>query len=464
MTPKWIITALAAVVVVGAIVAGLGAFSSGAAVEAAKVRKGPIREFLDERGKTRLPQVYSITMPFDGRVAPIKLVEGAPVKEGQVVAEVVPLDLDLAHKSATAAIERLHASIRENDDASVETVSLEQSLEMVKSIQSSVKAAEAQVETAKAKLDYNNKNLARVQHLVTTKAKTEDEYEQARLAQIQSDIEVRQDELILAAARAMESATLLLPKAIKEYIGRKMLARGVLEKELAEAEVSLQQVVKNEDRGKMKSPVDGVVLERMMSDERQVASGTVLVKIGHLDELQVEADILSQDVVDVKPGNDVEITGPAIGTTAAHGTVERIYPAGFTKVSSLGVEQQRVKVIVAIRSADLERLRRDRGLGTDYRVSLRIITRSKPEANVIPRSALFRGAEGKWQVFAVRDGRAKLVPVETGLMNDESVEIVRGLGDGETVVLAPETSLTDGTRVNLQIRGVELSTTPAAVD
>ncbi|HKD38431.1 MAG TPA: HlyD family efflux transporter periplasmic adaptor subunit [Pirellulales bacterium] len=464
MTPKWLLTGLAVAIVGAAIVAGLGAFGSGVPVEAAKVRKGPIREFVDERGKTRLPQVYSITMPFDGRVAPIKLVEGAPVKEGQIVAEVVPRDLDLSHKAAGAAIDRLHASIRENDDASVENVSLEQSLEMVKSIQSSVKAAEAQVETARAKLDYNNKNLARVQHLVTTKAKTEDEFEQARLAQIQSDIEVRQDELILAAARAMESATLLLPKAIKEYIGRKVLARGVLEKQLAEAQVALDQVVKNEDRGKMKSPIDGVVLERMMSDERQVASGTVLMEIGRLEELEVEADVLSQDVVEVKPGDDVELTGPAIGPTLAHGSVERVYPAGFTKVSSLGVEQQRVKVIVAISSADLERLRRDRGLGTEYRVSVRIITRSKSEANVIPRSALFRGAEGKWQVFAVRDGRAKLVPVDTGLMNDESVEIVRGLADGETVVLAPETTLTDGTRVNPQIREVEPSTTPRAAD
>src|SRR5438270_328777 len=204
-------------------------------------------------------------------------------------------------------------SISENDYASVENVSLQQSLEMVKSIQSSVKAAEAQVETARAKLDYNNKNLARVQRLIQSKAKTEDEYQQAQLAQIQSEIEVRQDELILAAARAMESATLLLPKAIKEYIGRKALARGVLEKQLAEAQVALDQVVKNEERGKMKSPVNGTVLERVMSDERQVASGTVLLRIGRLDELQVESDVLSQDVVDVKAGDDAEITGPAIG-------------------------------------------------------------------------------------------------------------------------------------------------------
>ncbi len=462
--PKWLLAVIIVVAVGGAVVAGVGAFGSSTPVEAAKVRKGAIREFVDERGKTRLPQVYSITMPFDGRVAPIKLVEGKPVKAGEVVAEVVPLDLDLQHKAADAAVERLAASIKENDDASVEKVSLEQSLEMVKSIQSSVKAAEAQVETAKAKLDYNNHNLARIQSLVKAKAKSEDEFEQAKLAQIQSDIEVRQDELVLAAARAMEAATLLLPKAITEYIGRKSLARGVLEKQQAEARVTLEQVVKNEDRGKMKSPIDGVVLERMMSDERQVASGTVLLKLGRLDELEVEADILSQDVVEVRPGNDVEISGPAIGRTIAHGSVSRVYPAGFTKVSSLGVEQQRVKVIIAFSSVDLERLRGERGLGTDYRVSIRIITRAKPRAIIVPRSALFRGAEGKWQVFAVRDGRARLQPAETGLMNDESVEIVQGLAEGETVVLAPETNLADGTRVSATLRETQPSQTLPAAD
>ena len=464
MAPKWVFTVVILAVAAAAVVVGVGAFGSGAPVEAAKVRKAPIREFVDERGKTRLPQVYSITMPFDGRVAPIKPIEGTSVKQGDIVAEVVPRDLELSHKAAVAATERLMASIRENDDASVENVSLEQSLEMVKSIQSSVKAAEAQVETARAKLDYNNKNLARIQRLIQSKAKTEDEFQQAQLAQIQSNIEVRQDELILAAAKAMESATLLLPKAIKEYIGRKALARGVLEKQLAEAQVALDQVVKNEERGKMKSPVNGVVLERVMSDERQVASGAVLLKIGRLEELQLEADVLSQDVVDVKAGDDAEITGPAIGATPAHGTVERVYPAGFTKVSSLGVEQQRVKVIVGFSSADLERLRHERGLGTDYRVSLRIITKSKLAANVIPRSALFRGAEGKWQVFAVRDGRARLQPVETGLMNDETVEVVRGLAEGETVVLAPETSLSEGTRVSPQLRELESPATPPSAD
>ncbi len=317
--PKWILTAVIVAAAAVAVALGFAAFGSGAPVEAAKVRKGPIQEFIDERGKTRLPQVYSVTMPFEGRIQPIELVEGTRVKQGDVVARVVPLDLKLSHAAAVASVERLDASIKENDDASVEKVSLEQSLKMVETMQSSVKAAEAQVDAAKAKLEYNNKNVARIQRLMQTKAKTEDEFELVRLAQIQAEIEVRQDELMLAAMKAMESATLLLPKAITEYIGRKTLARGVLEKEKSEAEVALEQVKKNEQRGEIKSPVDGVVLDRLVSDERQVAAGTVLLKIGRLEELQVEVDVLSQDVVDVKPGNEVEISGPAIGATPAGG-------------------------------------------------------------------------------------------------------------------------------------------------
>ena len=122
-----------------------------------------------------------------------------------------------------------------------------------------------------------------------------------------------------------------------------------------------------------------------------------------------------------------------------------------------------MKVILSFSSADRQRMR-GRGLGVDYRVAIRIITRSKPAATVIPRSALFRGAEGKWQVFIVHDGRARLQGVETGLLNDDSVEVVKGLAAGNVVVLAPETSLSDGARVSPKLRELEPPATPAATD
>jgi HlyD family secretion protein len=421
--------------------------SGGVPVEVATVARGSIREFVDERGKTRLPQVYDITMPFDGRIAPIELVEGTAVYEGEVVSRVVPSDLDLLVEASTAAVDRLHASIRENNDVSVEKTGLKQAIDYVESMDRMVEAAKAQVDAGKAKLDYANNNLERIRRTRTTNAATEDEFQRAQLDQVQAGVDYQQDVLGLRAIQALQAATALLPTGVQQYIDRKTLSGDVLEKQLAEAQVRVKQTERDRTRGELRSPVKGVVLEREFTDERQVTSGTVLLKIGQLEDLEVEADILSQDVVDAKEGDAVEITGPAIGPTPAHGTVKRIYPAGFTKVSSLGVEQQRVKVIVAFAPDDLARLRKERDLGVDYRVRVRVFTATKDDALVAPRSALFRGGDGRWQVFVVRDGRVQLQAVETGLMNDDSVEIKSGLQAGELAVLAPETSLKDGVRV-----------------
>ena len=198
----------------------------------------------------------------------------------------------------------------------------------------------------------------------------------------------------------------------------------------------------------MQSPIDGIVLERLETNERRLAPGTVLLKIGALDALEVEADILSQDVVRIKVGQAVEIYGPAVGTQAAKGIVDAIYPAGFTKVSSLGVEQQRVKVIVKFAPEELARIEKTQSLGVGYRVRVRVFTAEKPKTNVVPRSALFRGPDGKWQMFVVRDGKATLIGVDVGLMNDEQVEVVAGPKEGELVVLAPESTLVDGARIS----------------
>jgi HlyD family secretion protein len=195
--------------------------------------------------------------------------------------------------------------------------------------------------------------------------------------------------------------------------------------------------------------VEGVILERAVSNERQVAVGTVLLRIGRWEDLEIEADVLSSDVVRVKPGQTVEVHGPAIGPKPATAKVTRIYPAGFTKTSSLGVEQQRVKVIVKFTPLDLRRLREDNDLGVHYRVRVRIFTAESSGALVIPRSALFRGSKNDWRVFVIRDGRAHLQAVKVGLSNDESAEITSGLSESDQVILAPETNLVEGQSVRV---------------
>jgi HlyD family secretion protein len=396
---------------------------------------------------TRVPLTHLITMPYDGRIEPITLAEGAPVKQGQEVARIAKADLDLAVREAEANVERLQASVVESSDKTVEKTTLEQSLAYVKSMESTVAAAQARVDSGRARLDFANNDLGRIRSLRETGAASVEQLQASELRQIEAEADYRQDQLIQKSLQSLLVATVLLPRVVEEYMTRKDKSTAVIANEKKQAEVKLQERRRDEQLGVMKSPVDGVVLERLETNERRVAPGTILLKIGRADDLEVEADVLSQDVGRVKVDDPVEIYGPAIGLKPALGKVARIYPAGFTKISSLGVEQQRVKVVVSFAADELARLRRENDLGIGYRVRVRIFTASKTGALTVPRSALFRGPTNNWQLFVVRDGRARLVDVTVGLMNDERVEIVAGVNNGEQVVPAPESTLVDGTRV-----------------
>lgn len=439
-----VILLLAALLAVGVIYERL---ASGTPVEAARARFGPIREFIDEEARTSLPRTYQVTMPFNGRIEPIAAREGTPVKAGQVVARVVPADLELKVAEAKAAVDRSEAAVRENDDTSLESTSLEQVLRYVQSMNSTVEAAEEQVKAADAKRDLANKTWKRMRSLYETRTTDEQEFNRAEVAKIEADVAYQRDVLLLSALKSLQVATALGPTLVRQYIERKRLKHDVLVHERAEAEARLKEAERDRRRGEMASPIDGVVLERFETNERQITAGTVLLTIGQLDDLEVEADVLSQDVVRVKPGQTADIYGAAIGREPVGGRVGRIYPAGFTKTSSLGVEQQRVKVVLTFEGQALDQIRAQRDLGVGYRVRVRMFTDEQSRALVVPRSALFRGPRGDWQVFVVREGKARLVSVGVGLMNDDAVEVREGLAENEPVVLAPDTSLTDGVHV-----------------
>lgn len=438
----------AALVLVVAVGLSVSRFSTGQAVMSERVRRATIDERIDEQAKTRLPETQLVTMPYAARIEPIKLHEGERVDAGQVVAQIVPRDLDLRVRQAQAAFDRLEAAFAENADTSVEDTSYKQALAFVSSMNATVASARERVKSGKAKLDYAESNYERIKSLRPSGAKSLDDEERALLLRIESEVAYRQDQLILAAIEATQTATALMPTMVMQYIGRKDLTGEVWKKQQAEALAALEQAKTDRERGTMTSPVAGVVLERYDSNERYVAAGTVLLRIGELDRLEIESEVLTQDVGNVKPGDAAEVYGPAIGAKPALAAVDRIFPAGFTKVSSLGVEQQRVMVILKFTSQELQRLRDERRLGVEYRVRVRIFTAKKNDALVVPRSALFRGPSGEWQVFAIRAGKAALQTVEIGLMNDELAEVTKGVEEDEEVILAPESAIVDGTRVD----------------
>lgn len=445
---RWVLA-----IVVVAVLLGCGfacwCLTDGVPVQTERVHRGEIQEYVDERGKTRLSHIYDITMPFTGRLEKIDLTEGDAVEAGQVVAQVVTSDLTNEVAEAQAAVERLEAAIVEKDDHSVERRGLEQAREVVQSMKAAADAADEQSAATKKRWEYDMALLERTLDLHQKNARTEEEVELAELTSVESGVKHRQSLLVSKSMHFMLTATELLPKIIEEYIAHKGLGRAVLEKQKDEAEARLRQMLKRCERGTMQSPVDGIVLAKTIDDEQFVPAGTVLMRIGRLSDLEVEADILSRDATRIREHAVASVYGLATGSDtdqSVTGTVHRVFPQAFTKISSLGVEQQRVKVIVRFTSDQLARLH-DFGVGADYRVRVRIFTSRRADALLVPRSALSRRAGGGWQVFTVTNGTARLRDVTIGLMNDQHVEITDGFEQDDLVILAPENNVTDGIRV-----------------
>ena len=156
--------------------------------------------------------------------------------------------------------------------------------------------------------------------------------------------------------------------------------------------------------------------------------------MGDLDQIEVVAEILSARATQINVGDPVEVFGEAIGAKPIAGQVKRIFPAGFEKVSSLGVEQQRVNVVIALE-------KRPARLGVGFRVYVRIIYATAADVLTIPRTALLRTRDGGWQVLEVQNGRTKFTGVTVGLMNDDQVEVKEGLSPKSQVVAQPTSEL-----------------------
>jgi HlyD family secretion protein len=426
--------------------------TAATSVQAEAVRRATIREYVDERGKTRLRHTYDITMPYAGRIEGIVLREGDPVKAGQVVAQVDRVDLANEVAEAQAAVDRLEASIAENNDHSVERRTREQAMEFVKSMVHTVAAAEARKTAGAKRLEYAQNFFARMRDLYQKNAKTLEEVELAEVELVERQVDYKQDDLVWKSMQSVLAATQLLPEIIDEYIGHKAFTSAVLDKQRAEANVRLEEVLQRRERGTMRSPIDGVVLAKTTDDDQFLPAGAILLKIGRLSDLEVEVDILSQDATRIQLGASATIYGLAGGTESGGsvaGVVQRVYPEAFTKISSLGVEQQRVNVIVEL-SEDALQTMQALHVGAGYRVRVRVFTKQRKDALIVSRSALFRSSDGGWQVFAIRGGKARIQDVTVGLMNDEHVELTSGLEENETVILAPENNLQDGTRVRAE--------------
>jgi HlyD family secretion protein len=184
------------------------------------------------------------------------------------------------------------------------------------------------------------------------------------------------------------------------------------------------------------TPTRGRVLRVMRESAGPIAAGTPLLEVGDPSSLEVVVDVLSQDAERISPGMPVFIDTAA--TQPALGVVTRVEPSAFTRVSALGVEEQRVNVIVSFAAPST--------LGDAFRVDTRIILWRGEDVLRVPTSSLFRD-HGRWTVYVVHDGRARIRPVDVGHRGRVSVEVTRGLDPGERVIVHPTDTVHDGVRV-----------------
>lgn len=193
----------------------------------------------------------------------------------------------------------------------------------------------------------------------------------------------------------------------------------------------------------VRAPTSGSVMSVTTESEGVIAEGTPLMTIGDPHRIEVVVDLLSREAVRVSPGDRVEITQWG-GPQPLIGTVDRVEPFGRLKISALGIEEQRVNVVIRFDEGSRERASR---LGHGFQLDARIILEQHDDALRVPIGAIFRGSDGGWRVFVIEDRHAREQPVTLGIITDDYAQVIKGLAKGAKIVLNPGNALQDGDRV-----------------
>jgi HlyD family secretion protein len=360
-------------------------------VDIAAAHRGPMQVTIQEEGKTRVIDRYIITAPVAGTTCRVDLEVGDLVERDQTLININPLQ-----SQALDPRSRAEASAR------------------VLAAQASLRAAEQNVSVARAEADLAGTELARLEPLVEAGHISEERLDQAKAVKRGTEAALRSARFAVEVAKyELEAARTAL-----RYTGNRSSDP--------------------EDVVRVAAPVTGRILKLHQECEGVVERGQPLLEIGDTRSLEIATDVVSADAVKIEPGMPVlyERWG---GDKPLTGLVRRVEPVGFTKISALGVEEQRVLVISDITS-DAEQWQT---LGDGYRVESRFILWENEDVLQIPASALFRLGD-RWALFVMEDDKAKRRVVKVGRRNGLSAQILDGLAEGEAVITHPDKTIEDG--------------------
>jgi HlyD family secretion protein len=368
-------------------------------VDLAQVTRGPLQVVVREEGKTRIRDRYVVSSSLAGRLLRIELDPGDAVISGETVL----------------------ASIEPADPSLLDARSLAQAEAKVAANEAALHRADAEWKRTEAALERAQLQFKRIRALQESRS---------------------------ASSEAFEDAELALRSASEQHAAAKFNIT-IAQYELEQSRAALLHYRPNgtpsqeisDWRMDVRSPIHGSVLRVLQESSAVVSPGTPLIEIGDPKDLEVEVDVLSEDAVKIRPGQEVRIEQWGGGKDLA-GVVRRVEPQAFTKVSALGVEEQRVNIIIDFISS-LE----ERGtLGDSYRVETDVVIWKDASVLRLPVSCLFR-RDDRWAVFLVREGVAEVRPVEIGHRNSVDAEIVEGLAEGDSVIVHPGDQIKTGTKV-----------------
>mgnify|MGYP005806254157 CR=1 FL=1 len=367
------------------------------AVDAGKVSRGEMTVSILQEGETRVRNVYGISSPIAGHLARTIIEKGDPVEAGKtVIAAIHPLEPPLIDSRTMAELEAARQAAA-----------------------AGLAIAQVELEQARTNLGLAEKSLDRASRLAPSGVISESALEKAA-----GDVDLQR-----AIVNAAEAA-IRLRKA-----------------ELAAAEARLEQPASAAVDTKagccinLTAPVNGVVLDVFAKSEQPVGVGTKIAEIGDPRDLEIVIDLLSADAVRIRPGTTARIVNWG-GEEALDAVVRRVEPTGYTKVSALGIEEQRVDAVLDLKTPEPR-------LGHGFRVFAEVAVWKAPDVLQVPLPALFRTGND-WSVFVIQGDRIAQKRVTVGQMNDRAAEVIDGLSEGDAVVLHPGDTLGDGTLVDVR--------------
>jgi len=373
-----------------------------AEVDLAAITRGDLTVTIDEEGRTRVRETYVVSTPVAGQLLRVQAHPGDLVKQSETVV----------------------ARMRPTNPAVLDSRSREQASAAVDAADAALRVAQANLNAALASEELANSDFERTRTLFESGIESQAALDRAKSA-MQSG---RANRETAEAAIAMRQAELANARA--NLLGREDIGLATAIGATSGDEIPLY------------SPIDGLILRVMQESATTLPAGAPIMEIGDVaSDLEVVVDLISSDAVQVSVGDPVILRDWG-GPNTLHGEVLRIDPFGITKYSALGVEEQRVRVEIALLSPFDERA----GLGHGYRLEAGIIIWQASDVLMVPSSALFR-EQGEWSVFVDQDGTAQLTNVEIGQSDGISTQVINGLSEGAMVVLYPSAAIEDGSKI-----------------